>query len=50
MAPQIRSESMNGWAPKRSRTAIFERSKHANRPTSEIADEMARELIQEARR
>jgi leucine dehydrogenase len=31
-------------------TAIFERSKHANRPSSEIADEMARELIQEARR
>jgi leucine dehydrogenase len=31
-------------------TAIFERSKRANRPTSEIADEMARELIQEARR
>jgi leucine dehydrogenase len=31
-------------------SAIFERSKKSNRPTSDIADEMARELIQEARR
>lgn len=29
-------------------TEIFERSKSANRPTSEIADEMARQLIKEA--